>query len=61
MRINPNDRVGHQQAIVRFLDIYRQSCTEVQLWLMFRLTLAVRKGMTGMKFNGRIGFIFMSC
>jgi hypothetical protein len=40
MRNKQNDRVGHQQAILRFLDTYRLVNSEEQLWVMFRLTLS---------------------
>jgi hypothetical protein len=44
MRNKQNDRVGHQQAILRFLDTYRLVNTEEQLWVMFRLTLSSEEG-----------------
>ncbi|MBL7770011.1 MAG: hypothetical protein JNK20_13595 [Flavipsychrobacter sp.] len=44
MRNKPNDRVGQQQAILRFLDTYRLVHTEEKLWMMFRLTLNSEEG-----------------
>jgi hypothetical protein len=44
MRNKQNDRVGHQQAILRFLDAFGQKYTEERLWQMFRLTLSSEEG-----------------
>lgn len=44
MKSSRDDRVAHQQAILRFLDTYGQASTEERLWQLFRLTLSSEDG-----------------
>ena len=44
MKSSRDDRLAHQQAILRFLDTYGQASTEERLWMMFWLTLSIKEG-----------------
>ena len=44
MKSHSNETLAHQQAILRFLDTYRQASTEERLWQLFRLTLISEEG-----------------
>jgi len=44
MKSSRDDRLSHQQAILRFLDTYGQASTEERLWQLFRLTLSSEEG-----------------
>lgn len=44
MKSSRDDRLAHQQAILRFLDTYGQANTEERLWQLFRLTLSSEEG-----------------
>ncbi|MCG7751774.1 hypothetical protein [Flavihumibacter cheonanensis] len=44
MKSSRDDRLAHQQAILRFLDTYGQASTEDRLWQLFRLTMSSEEG-----------------